>query len=288
MIQSMTAFSRKTLQGDFGVITWEIRAVNHRYLELNCRIPESMREVELLCREKAQKALVRGKVECKLRFESNAKINNEIEVDESYAKQVIQAGEKIMALSDNLQPMQTLKVLQWPGVIHVTEQDMSSIHKQVLALLDETLEDFKAMRTREGESLAQTIEQRLQGIEAEIENVKKVFPEVLGNQRQKLVDCFNDAKVELDPARLEQEMVMLAQKIDVTEEVDRLQTHIKEARRILQNPEPAGRRLDFLMQEFNREANTLGSKSTHTDCTKAAIELKVLIEQMREQVQNIL
>jgi uncharacterized protein (TIGR00255 family) len=286
MIYSMTAFARRELKADWGTAVWEVRSVNQRFLETYFRLPEQFKSMEPVLRERFRKQLQRGKVECSLRFVANDAAVGNLNLNESLAKQVMKAADWVQSHGQSA-GVNPLDVLRWPGVISAEENDMDSIQAEVLAEFDLTLTDFIASRATEGSNLKAMIEQRLDGISGEVEKVTAHMPDVIKWQREKIQARFEDAKIELDPARVEQEMVMLAQKVDVAEELDRLLSHISETQKILKKGGAVGRRLDFMMQEFNRESNTLGSKSINTDITQSAVELKVLIEQMREQIANI-
>ena len=286
MIHSMTAYARKEIKGDWGTAVWEIRSVNQRYLETYIRMPEQLRSLEPVLRERFRNALQRGKVECNLRFEAAQAGAGQLHINEELAKLIIESANWVMKKAGQGQ-LNPVDVLRWPGVMAAAEQDMDAVNSALMAGFDETLTDFIASRASEGNNLKALIEQRLDGISSEVVKVRGQMPHILEWQRQKLSDRLAEAKVELDPARLEQEMVLLAQKIDVAEELDRLEMHIGETRKIMKKGGACGRRLDFMMQEFNRESNTLGSKSINAEVTQSAVELKVLIEQMREQIQNI-
>ncbi|MFM5464964.1 YicC/YloC family endoribonuclease [Aeromonas simiae] len=286
MIHSMTAYARKEIKGDWGTAVWEIRSVNQRYLETYIRMPEQLRGLEPVLRERFRNALQRGKVECNLRFEAAQAGAGQLHINEELAKLIIDSANWVMKEAGQGQ-LNPVDVLRWPGVMAAAEQDMDAVNSALMAGFDETLTDFIASRASEGNNLKALIEQRLDGISSEVVKVRGQMPHILEWQRQKLSDRLAEAKVELDPARLEQEMVLLAQKIDVAEELDRLEMHIGETRKIMKKGGACGRRLDFMMQEFNRESNTLGSKSINAEVTQSAVELKVLIEQMREQIQNI-
>ncbi|PSU49819.1 YicC family protein [Photobacterium frigidiphilum] len=286
MIHSMTAYARREVKGDWGTAVWEIRSVNQRYLETYLRMPEQFRSLEPVLRERFRKRLARGKVECNLRFEANQAASSELTINEELAKQVIKAAKwvKDTAGEGNIGPFQ---VLNWPGVMEAPEQDLDAINKDLLVGFDEAVTDFIAARASEGENMKELIVQRLDAITAEATNVRTQMPEIIKWQRERLTSRFEDAKVELDAGRIEQELIMMAQKSDVAEELDRLDSHVKETQKIMKKGGACGRRLDFMMQEFNRESNTLASKSITTEITASAVELKVLIEQMREQIQNI-
>ncbi|WP_077338982.1 YicC/YloC family endoribonuclease [Pseudocolwellia agarivorans] len=286
MIHSMTAFSRVEVKGDWGNAVWEIRSVNQRFLETYFRLPEQFRSIEPVLRERFRKQLNRGKVECNLRFNANASEKNNLTLNKDLALQLIEHAGWVneQTLNSQLNPVD---IMRWPGVMEAEEADMSKIQTEILAGFDQALTDFIAARASEGENMKVLIEQRLDGITAEAEKVKTFMPEIIEWQRNRIIDKFTSAKIELESTRVEQELVLLAQKMDVDEEIDRLYSHVKETKSILKKGGAQGRRLDFMMQEFNREANTLGSKSINSDITNSAVELKVLIEQMREQIQNI-
>lgn len=287
MIYSMTAYARKEIKGDWGSAVWEIRSVNQRYLETYFRMPEQFRALEPLLRDRFRKHLARGKVECNLRFEVNPAAKGELNINTDLATQVIKAAEQIMKLTGEQSRINPFQVMQWQGVMETPEQDMDAINQELLAAFDQTLSEFIEARGREGDNLKALIEQRLTAIGEEVVKVRARMPEILNWQRERLLNKFEEAKIELDASRVEQELILLAQKSDVAEELDRLDSHLKETRNILKKGGACGRRLDFMMQEFNRESNTLASKSISTDITASGVELKVLIEQMREQIQNI-
>ncbi|GMG86157.1 YicC/YloC family endoribonuclease [Biformimicrobium ophioploci] len=284
---SMTAFGRAEAEYRGGVATWELRSVNHRYLEPHFRLPEAARQFEPRLREALRKALSRGKLELTLSLRNSGLEATGIEIDESLVRALIEKAEHVAALTDTAAPLDPLELLRWPGVMAEPETDTDALGDAIVAALQEALTQLVANRQREGAELRKFIEQRLDGIVDQVAAVRELLPEILQAQKDKLRTRLEELQAELDSDRLEQEMVILAQKADVDEELDRLEAHVAEARRVLAGGGAIGRRLDFLMQEFNREANTLSSKSIVTDTTQAAVELKVLIEQMREQVQNI-
>ncbi|WP_417690222.1 YicC/YloC family endoribonuclease [Pseudidiomarina sp.] len=286
MIQSMTGYARHEHKADWGTVTWELRSVNQRFLETFFRMPEQFRGMENMLREKLRKQLQRGKVESNLRVSFNEQAEGALQLNEELAKSVISSANWIANQSASAQ-LNPIDVLRWPGVVAQDEADMDAMQNDLVAAFDAAVSEFIGNRQSEGKALERLIEERLEGVSEQVGIVRKRMPEVLEWQRERLLTRLADAKVELDPQRLEAEMVMLAQKTDVAEELDRLDTHVVETRKILRKGGACGRRLDFMMQEFNREANTLGSKSINTDITNAAVELKVLIEQMREQIQNI-
>lgn len=286
MIYSMTAFARKQLKGDWGTAVWEIRSVNQRYLETYFRLPEQFRGLEGKLKESFRKNLERGKIECNLRFDANATNSSALSMNHELAAQLIQNARWVISEMGEGQ-INPVDILKWPGVMQAPEQDLDLISIELMAGFEATLVEFIEARAAEGANLAVFIEQRLVGIAEQAEKVRSFMPAVQAWQKARILKKFEDAQVDLDSTRVEQELVLLAQKSDVTEELDRLDSHVSEARKVLKKGGAIGRRLDFMMQEFNREANTLGSKAINTDITAAAVECKVLIEQMREQVQNI-
>ena len=289
MTSSMTAFARVQVQEDWGSLVWEIRSVNHRYLEPHFRLPEQMREIEPGLRDILRKQLSRGKIECGLRYQL-AESEQELNLNPSVLEKLKSALQEVNSqLSGDVvvSPVNPLEVLQWPGVQASEETEMAVVHKAALKAFGDAIAELKSMRQREGQELEKFINARLEGIVAEVSNLRQVLPEILDAQRQKILDRLEEAKAELNPERLEQEMIILTQKMDVDEELDRLEAHVSEVKRTLSGKGAIGRRLDFLMQELNREANTLSSKSINAGLTQTAVNLKVLIEQMREQIQNI-
>ncbi|MBA6288441.1 YicC/YloC family endoribonuclease [Colwellia sp. MB3u-4] len=286
MIHSMTAFARHEIKGEWGNAVWEIRSVNQRFLETYFRLPEQFRSIEPVLRERFRKQLNRGKVECNLRFNANPAEKSKITLNTALAAELMSHANTIASLANNA-TVNPVEIMRWPGVMEAEEADMNTIQAEVLAGFDQALKDFIVARTDEGENLKMLLEQRLDGIIEQADIVKGHMPEIIAWQRKRITDKFADANIELESSRVEQELVLLAQKMDVDEEIDRLFSHVKETRSILKKGGAQGRRLDFMMQEFNREANTLGSKSINADITNSAVELKVLIEQMREQIQNI-
>ncbi len=286
MTRSMTAFTRQEQQQSWGTLIWELRSVNHRYLEPHFRLPESLRDIEGKLREQLRQLLSRGKVECTLRFIPERSTES-MHIDQVRAQEVISALTQVSELIPESQPINPMEVMAWPGVLQESTIDMSEVRAQAVLLFSQALKDLVAGREREGTELAELIQQRLTAIEQITSDVRTLMPKILQGQRDTLRSRLTELSAELDAARLEQEIVLIAQKADVDEETDRLQTHVQEVRRVLKQKGPVGRRLDFLMQELNREANTLSSKSIVATTTRNAVELKVLIEQMREQIQNI-
>ncbi len=286
MIYSMTAFARHEIKRDWGDAVWEIRSVNQRYLENFFRLPEQFRGLENSLREKLRQNLTRGKIECSLRLDNKKQTSTELHLNKELAQQVIQSLQwiKRQAGEGEINPSD---VLRYPGVVELPEQDLDAISQELLVAFDQLLAEFIAMRAREGEKLQALIQQRLNAISVEADKVRSKMPEILQWQRERLQQRFDEIQLQADPQRLEQEMVLLAQRIDVAEELDRLQMHVKETATILNKGGAVGRKLDFMMQELNRESNTLASKSINADVTASAVELKDLIEQMREQIQNL-
>ncbi|MBW5892878.1 YicC/YloC family endoribonuclease [Pectobacterium sp. S5] len=286
MIRSMTAYARREIKGNWGSAAWELRSVNQRYLETYLRLPEQFRSLEPVARERIRARLTRGKIECNLRFELDPSAQSALILNEKLAKQLVNAANWVKMQSDEGE-INPVDILRWPGVMSAEEQDLDAISAELLTALEGALDDFIAARESEGDALKGMIEQRLAGVSAEVVKVRAQMPNILLWQRERLQNKLEDAQVQLENNRLEQELVLMAQRVDVSEELDRLDAHVKETYKILKKEEAVGRRLDFMMQEFNRESNTLASKSINADVTASAIELKVLIEQMREQIQNI-
>lgn len=288
MPRSMTGFARREAKLPWGTLVWEIRSVNHRYLEPSFRLPEDFREIEPHLRDAMRKALQRGKVEASLSVQWEQEGESDLGINLNKIAQLTKAAQQINGLLGSIAaPVNALDILRWPGVIQKQELDREEMHKAALELFDLALEGLIEHRSREGAELQQLIINRLDSVSAQVVNVRARMPEILAAQREKLQAKLAALQVDLEPERLEQEIVLLAQKADVDEELDRLDTHVIEVKRSLKQTDSLGRRLDFLMQELNREANTLSSKSIVSETTQAAVELKVLIEQMREQVQNI-
>ncbi|WP_339650155.1 YicC/YloC family endoribonuclease [Halopseudomonas pelagia] len=287
MVYSMTAFSRCELSTEQGNLAWEIRSVNHRYLEPTLRLPEAFRELEGPLRERLRKEFARGKLECTLRFNPAQQSADSLQLNQPLVSQLLAAAHQVAQQLDNPAPINPLEVLTWPGVLGGAQDDQAALTAQASQLFGQALSELKIQRAREGAELKKLLEERLEAISERVATLRQMMPSLLDAHRQKLIDRFNEARLELDGTRVEQELVLLAQKIDVAEELDRLATHVTETRHVLGGNVAMGRRLDFLMQEFNREANTLGSKAIDSRSTQAAVDLKVYIEQMREQVQNI-
>jgi len=286
MISSMTAFARVERRLNDATLVWELKSVNHRYLEVSPRLPDAFRDLEGPLREQCRQALSRGKLEVGLRYQLTSG-SSELSLNEPLVEQLAVAVRRVGDIIRHPGPVDVAGILRFPGVLQSAETDLSTLNTDALALLAEGIDALRDNRQREGEVLAGLINERLDAVLLQVERVKTALPLILESLRLRLSKRVEEVIASPDPQRLEQEVVILAQKMDVAEELDRLNAHVEEVRRTLKEGGSCGRRLDFLMQELNREANTLGSKSVDTDTTQAAIELKVLIEQMREQVQNI-
>ncbi|WP_300615539.1 YicC/YloC family endoribonuclease [Dokdonella sp.] len=286
MLRSMTAFASAEADTGHGTLAIELRSVNHRYLELGLRLPDELRSLEPAIRERVAARLARGKVDLGLRWKPAVAEASAITVDE---ERVARLAETVNSLSAKFPEIRVdfTSLLSFPGVLVDRGTDLDALRASALNVLDAALDDMVATRAREGERLGAFMSERLDGIERIVAEVREHLPEVRTALRTRFDARIADLKLPLEPGRIEQEVVMQLQRIDVDEELDRLTAHVAEARRIFRLKEAVGRRLDFLMQEFNREANTLGSKAADPRTTNAAVELKVLIEQMREQVQNL-
>lgn len=287
MIYSMTAFSRVQNQGEWGSLVCEMRSINHRYLEISMHIPETLRVLEMPMRELIRQSIKRGKIECGIRYQPALVEGSLLSINSVLAKELCLASEKIATFLRHPGLVNPAEIMRFPGVLATQEADIKKLQEEVLSVLNAAIAELITARAREGEELKHLFLQRMDLLQGELAKVRERLPQVIVEQQDRLLKRLGDAKLELDSGRLEQEMVIFAQKIDVAEEIDRTETHIAEVRRILKQGGLTGRRLDFLLQELNREANTLGSKSVDTVLMHAAVEMKVLIEQVREQVQNI-
>ncbi|MDH5433581.1 MAG: YicC family protein [Gammaproteobacteria bacterium] len=287
MIRSMTAFARQTLESDWGNLTLELRSVNSRYLETNFRLPETFRYLEFKLRDILRKQLQRGKVDCTIKLDTTETGGDDISINENLVKLLVSSHQSLQQMTEVEQKPDLMRFLSWPGVIKTRELDIEQAEIELTQCLKSAIDDLIRMREREGESLKQIIVDKLAEMESQTKQVREEMPKIIQWQREKLMTRFEEVQLDFDEQRFEQEMVLLAQKVDVIEELDRLDAHIKEVGRLVDKGGAIGRRLDFLMQELNREANTLGSKSINSQTTSASVELKVLIEQMREQIQNI-
>jgi uncharacterized protein (TIGR00255 family) len=287
MIRSMTAFARTQEHDGFGELAWEIRTVNHRFLETTVRIPEELRVIEPAVRERVAARMGRGKVECSLRYRGASAGGTELRVNDVLVDQILAAADKMAHRLHSSHHPSIMDVLRWPGVLESAEQDFTPVQEAALGLFDRTLDELVEARAREGGRLAELIARRVVAMREQVGRARERMPLVIEAVRERLRARLAEVSENMDRDRLEQEMALLAQRLDVDEEMDRLRTHLDEVARVLQTDEAVGRRLDFLMQELNREANTLSSKSQDAATTRSAVEMKVLIEQMREQVQNI-
>ncbi len=287
MIRSMTAFARAESEQPWGSAQLELKSVNNRYLDIVPRLPDELRPLEPVVRERIGARLGRGKLDCVFKISYASDRDTAFTVNETLAEQVVRAVEQIQPMLGGVHGTTPMEVLRWPGVIQASAPDLEAIQTSALELLDGALDDLVAMRAREGEKISAMIVQRCDGIETIVSDLRARAPEILAETRRKIEARLEELKAQPDNDRLEQEMLYLAQKLDITEELDRLEAHLSEVRRVLGSNEPVGRRLDFLMQELNREANTIGSKSADAETTRASVDLKVFIEQMREQVQNV-
>tara|TARA_R110002110_G_scaffold205066_7_gene416998 strand:+ start:119392 stop:120258 length:867 start_codon:yes stop_codon:yes gene_type:complete len=287
MINSMTAFARESVATEQGTLTVELRTVNHRYLDCSFKLPEALRSIEHQLREQASKVLARGKLDCMFRLQAGQQAGPELDINPKNLAQLIDALDRVAGQLNNPAPVNPLAVLQFPGVCGSTEHSEEALQKAAQKLFATALKELVKNRRREGEKLGQMVTDRLQQLDREVSGARAIMPALLLQQKERIAARIADLDIELDPTRLEQEVVYIAQKADVDEELDRLEAHVGEVTRTINKGGPCGRRLDFLMQELNREANTLSSKSISSATTQNAVELKVLIEQMREQIQNI-
>jgi uncharacterized protein (TIGR00255 family) len=290
MIISMTGFARSEATLPSGSLICELRSVNHRFLEASLRLPEELRALEGELRAQLAQELRRGKVDCTFTYRTAAAGGRALEVDTALVARLVPVLEQLAEATRGVahpQQLDLIDLLRYPGVLRETAQDCSALTTSARALLTQAVAGLKQMRTNEGARLADIIEARCGQLSQRVAQVRARLPEVHAAIRAKFADRLAELGVAVDGERIEQEIALLLQKLDVAEELDRLDGHLTETRKIIASPEPAGRRLDFLMQEFNREANTLSSKSQDLTTTRLAVDLKVLIEQMREQVQNI-
>jgi uncharacterized protein (TIGR00255 family) len=287
MIRSMTGFARCETSASFGDLAWELRAVNHRYLEVGLRLPEDFRAAEGEFRQAIAGAVRRGKVDATLYFRPTVAGARELELDDELLDRLVAQVSRVRGRLGDAAEVNAVDLLRWPGVVREAERDTAPQVAAAHALLAEALAGLGASRESEGQRIAVLLQARCDSIEVLANELTARLPEVRERIRARLNDRLAQVAVEPNQERLEQEIVIALQKMDVDEELDRLRSHVAEVRKILVSGEPAGRRLDFLMQEFNREANTLSSKSQDVGTTRAAVDMKVLVEQMREQVQNV-
>jgi uncharacterized protein (TIGR00255 family) len=286
MIRSMTGFARRERQFPWGLLAWELKTVNHRFLEVGCRLPEEFRSAESDFRASLAAGIRRGKVECSLHFRPSV-VASALEVDAELLESLTSRAQQTAAHAGTAARIDVMDLLRWPGVIRDGSRDTVPMIAAAHVLLAEALAELTRFRDSEGGRLRDALEQRCAGLVEFSGRVTERLPEIRARMRARLLDRIAQLVSDVDQNRLEQELAILAQRLDVDEEIDRLRGHVTEVRKTFDGQEPAGRRLDFLMQELNREANTLSSKSQDIETTRAAVDMKVLIEQMREQVQNI-
>ncbi len=287
MLNSMTGFARAAVETPFGTLTCELRAVNHRYLDVQFRLPDELRSKEIDFRNTIGHELARGKVECSLHLRRAKASAAELNLNTDLVQQIGASTARIASLLPDCRAPDALDVLRWPGVVADPEIDTEPLYSEANTALVNALAEMGTMRASEGQRIADMLDSRLDDVVAIAASVRDRMPEVQSAVRAKQQERIDKLDIEADPDRLETELALIAQKLDVDEELDRLESHVSEVRGALRKTEPVGRRLDFLMQELNREANTLGSKSADKQTTNAAVDLKVLIEQMREQIQNV-
>lgn len=283
----MTAFARREEQTEQGDLIWEIRSVNHRYLEVSLRLDERFRALEMPTRKLFSDRLARGKVDAILRYKAPEAQQNSLDIDNELVQSVIDACQSVSNKSDNVAPLNVIDVLKWPGVLKTQALDQDALNQAMMSSLNHAIDELIETRETEGQALQKMIEERCEKINLIADDTRQRMPGIMAQHQARLQDRIAEMGTTIEPERLEQELVLLAQKSDVAEELDRLQNHVTEVMKVVQAEKPIGRRLDFLMQELNREANTLASKSINTETTRHSVDLKVLIEQMREQIQNI-
>ncbi len=287
MIKSMTAFARTQISAEFGTLVCELRSVNHRFLELYMRLPDELRAQEMQYREIISGQLKRGKVECNVRLQLQPAQVEDINIEHAQAKAVITACHVINDLLHQPSEVNPMEILAWPGVVQETVPNMKLVYAAFEQLLKQALDELVKNRLREGQRLAGVLQQRCVAMQKIVDDTRANMPQILQRYREKMQFRLDELQTKIDHDRMEQELLHLVQKMDIEEELDRLDCHLQEMTAVLDRDDAIGRRLDFLMQELNREANTLGSKSADISSTQASVELKVLIEQMREQIQNI-
>jgi len=287
MLHSMTGFARQATETELGTLTWELRSVNHRYLDVQFKIPDELKPHEAEFRQRLAAHLKRGKIECALHMKRSGATAQAMELDEELIKLIGKRIDDLKVKLHDIGHVDPIDLLRWPGVVRQPDVDTGPLFEHAAAALDQAIDALTGMRRSEGERIGEMIASRCDDIDALAAGVRERMPAVLEAARQKQRDRLEKLDIEADSGRLEVELALIAQKLDVDEELDRLQSHATEIRDVLKSDEPVGRRLDFLMQELNREANTLGSKSGDTETTRTAVDLKVLIEQIREQIQNV-
>jgi len=295
MVSSMTAFASRsfTLPQEAAVLRWDIKSVNQRYFEASIKLPDAFQTLEYHFRDQLRGKMNRGKIFCQLQYEEDVTGRSQLEIDVSQLDALTETCAFVANRLKNVDPMfliapiSPLDILKWPQIIKGANQDLAAIHQEIIKAFSETIQSFIQARLREGSDLKGFIEQRLKAIEVILKKIRERLPNIMSRYREKLMERMLDLKVAIDSNRLEQEMIFIAQKMDVAEELDRLDTHLQAVKTLLETGGVIGRHLDFLSQELNREANTLASKSVDALLTQETVELKVLIEQIREQVQNI-
>lgn len=283
----MTAFARVQTQVDTAVLCWEIKSVNHRYLEASFRLPEAHRYLEPLCRSLLKDFVNRGKLDCQLKINWVSESSQSLSLNEPLIQGLLDAGKILSANHHIPDDLSVSQILAWPGAVQTTQPDQDEVGQTIGTLFQESMNELLKVRESEGQKLNQFVERRLQQLTAEVEGAKNCVAQVSKLSREKLLTRLEGLQLSVTESRIEQEIALLLARLDVSEELDRLHAHIEEVTRVLKKDGACGRRLDFLMQELNREANTLSSKSDSSDLTRHAVEMKVLIEQMREQIQNI-
>lgn len=286
MTNSMTAFARETSSTEWGTITCELRSVNHRYLEVNPRLSEELRQLEPRIREAVSGRIKRGRVDCYLKLLAHETAQDDFVVDRELLTRVAKLGGDTLKQFPHLAPLPVSEVLRWPGVVQVRGADADILVDTAMTLVHRALDSIATDRAREGKRLTEAVRARLDEAIELVERLKARLPDLTQSFKKRVTDRLEESGTKIDPERMEQELLLYVQKSDLTEEIDRLHIHLDEVREVLSKDGPTGRRLDFLMQELNREANTLGAKAFDTDLTQASLDLKVLIEQMREQIQN--
>ena len=287
MLRSMTAFARIEENHPIGNFVWEIRSINHRYLEVNFRLPEEIRALEFELRKMIQSRISRGKLDCSFRLRPTAESEVNLSINEKLLNSLLQQASELQKKVPEVSALNPIELLGWPGVTEQNQIDQAELNRVTSSVFDQALLMLIENRQLEGERMQALISQRCKQLKEQVATVRERRPEVLDAIRNKITTRIEELQIDSDQNRLEQELVFITQKLDVEEELDRLDSHLHELDSVLQNDQPVGRRLDFLMQELNREANTLSSKSADIVTTQAAVDMKVYIEQMREQVQNI-
>lgn len=286
MIASMTAYARTNQEGSWGSLTWELRSVNHRYLDITLKLPENARSSEAKIRAAIQTKCQRGKIEATLKYTPGLTAPVSLKLNETMLTQIADAYKTVHAKMLNVS-IEASRLMSWPGLMETDFSDNDTLNLAIIHSLNEALDNFIATRQREGQGLVKFLLDHCENLRKQVVFIESHLPTLNAMQKDKFLARAKELQITLDKDRLEQEILIWAQRADVSEEIQRLHAHLHEVERVIQTGDVVGRRLDFLMQELNREANTLSSKSTHIDSTQAVIEIKVLIEQMREQVQNI-